>query len=279
MYKHLCSQRRYLWRMESHGLLRWTGKNRFRHNAPTGMQHPIRFLIEATTQPPPGILTVPSFQRRSPISRHLSLLMSALIGAYCTGCTDGNKLPASGNPQRTIEGGSIAQAGSDASNSDKPSIHTSSNQAAPKVARSNSEGTPEHLKAESGFILNDGISSEAAGDLLRSSRTVSDAIDRMTRDAASSPDAQDLTKHYRSALTRAIGPSGVLDGFSCGLSICIGIARSRGNSDNEAWEHRLASDPSSPTYSYAEASEGIDGGYERRFIFSTDPALNSISGN
>lgn len=265
--------------MESHGLLRWTGKNHVRHNAPAGMQYTIRLLIEATKPPPSGMLTVPSFQRTSPISKFLSLLMSALISAYCTGCTDGNTLPASGNPQRTIEGGKIPQAGSDASNSAKPPIHTSSNQPSPKVARSNSEGTPKHLKAESGFVLNDGISSEAAGDLLRSSRTISDAIDRMTRDAASSPDAQDLTKHYQSALTRAIGASGVLDGFSCGLSICIGIARSRGNSDHEAWEHRLASDPSSPTYSYAEASEEIDGRYETRFIFSTDPALNSISGN
>lgn len=212
-------------------------------------------------------------------TRHLSLLMSTILSLYCAGCTDGGALSADDTPQGIAESGNITRVEPAASDSAPPAVRTPSNHTASATTLGHPRSTLEHLQVESIFILNEGISSQAAEDLLHSSRTASDAIDRMTRDAASSPDAQDLTKHYRSALTRAIGPSGVLDGFSCGLSICIGIARSRGSSDHEGWEHRLASDPSSPTYSYAEASEGIDGGYETRFIFSTDPALNSISGN
>lgn len=135
------------------------------------------------------------------------------------------------------------------------------------------------LRSESALMFKDGISILAAEDLLQSSRNMSDAINRMTQDAASSPDAQDLTRHYRSSLERAIGQEGVLERFSCGLSICIGIARTRRSTDHEAWGHRFASDASSPTYSYAEASEHSWMGYENRFIFSTDPEMSSISGN
>jgi hypothetical protein len=137
----------------------------------------------------------------------------------------------------------------------------------------------EYLQSESALIFADGISSQAAGDLLRSGKNLSDAIDRMTQDASSSPEAQDLAKHYRSSITRAMGKDGVLERLSCGLSICMGIARARSNADHEAWGRRLASDTSSPTYSYAEASENLGAGYESRFIFSTDPAMNSISGH
>ncbi|MBH1852997.1 hypothetical protein N5D45_14630 [Stenotrophomonas sp. GD03819] len=128
-------------------------------------------------------------------------------------------------------------------------------------------------------MFKDGISILAAEDLLQSSRNMSDAINRITQDAASSPEAQDLTRHYRSSLERAMGQEGVLERFSCGLSICIGIARTRSSADHEAWGRRFASDASSPTYSYAEASEHYWMGYENRFIFSTDPEMSSISGN
>jgi len=76
-----------------------------------------------------------------------------------------------------------------------------------------------------------------------------------------------------------MGEDAQLERLSCGLSICIGIARAKSNADHEAWGRRLASDQSSPTYSYAEASENLGSGYENRFIFSTDPVMNSISGN
>lgn len=219
------------------------------------------------------------FHESSRIKRHSIILMSALLSLNCTGCTGGDTSSANGNSQRATELSNIAQLGSDKRNQANPPSRTSSNQEVSAAAGSRPEGTPRHLQAEAELILNDGISSQAASDILRSRLSISDAIDRMTQNAAADPDAQDLTRHYRSALIRALGENGALDDFSCGLSICIGIARSRGIADHETWERSLASDPSSPTYSYAESSEEVEGRYESRFIFSTDPALNSISGN
>lgn len=137
----------------------------------------------------------------------------------------------------------------------------------------------DYLPSESSFVLNEGISIRKLEHLLHSSRAMSDAIDRMSQEAASSPEALALTAHYRFSLLRAMGQTATLDRLSCGLSICIGIARAESLTDHEAWGRRITSDPSSPTFSYGEAFEDIAGGYENRFIFSTDPALNAISGN
>ncbi|MDA3306655.1 MULTISPECIES: hypothetical protein [Stenotrophomonas] len=104
-------------------------------------------------------------------------------------------------------------------------------------------------------------------------------IKHLSEEAASSPEVQDLTRHYRSALERAMAQEGVLEGFSCGLSICIGLVRSGSLAGHETWSRRFALDAAAPTYSYADASEDSRMGYENRFIFSTDPALRAISGN
>lgn len=135
------------------------------------------------------------------------------------------------------------------------------------------------LRSESALVFKEGISILAAENLLTSSSNMSDAIKRLSEEAASSPEVQDLTRHYRSALERAMAQEGVLEGFSCGLSICIGLVRSGSLAGHETWSRRFASDAAAPTYSYADASEDSRMGYENRFIFSTDPALRAISGN
>jgi len=212
-------------------------------------------------------------------TRHFGLIAAMLLGLYCSGCVDGKSQTADRNQQRSTEEGGINYFHPDLPEPAGRSGRTSSNEAVSASASNRRERTFEYLQVESGFMANGGISNQAAETLLRSSRSSSDAIDRMTIDAASSPDAQDLTRHYRSSLERAMGQDGVLDRLACGLSICIGIARAQSSADHEAWGHRLASDRSSPTYSYAEVSEKLGAGYENRFMFSTDPELNSISGN
>jgi len=212
-------------------------------------------------------------------TRCFSPIVATLLGLCCSGCIDGKSPKADGNQQGTTEEGSIGQRHPDTTESANPRGRTISNQRISVSARNRTERTSEYLQVESGFMQNRGISSQTAEDLLRSSRSTYEAIDRMTIDAASSPDAQDLARHYRSSLMRAMDQNAVLERLACGLSICIGIARARSNADHQAWGQRLASDRSSPTYSYAEASEGIGAGYENRFMFSTDPELNSINGN
>lgn len=203
--------------------------------------------------------------------RYLHRITAMLFCLCCAGCiADSTPDPDGGLKKAATE----AQAPPAISNADilpNPGISTApTHRAASSLAL---------LRSESSLMFKNGISILAAEDLLQSSGNMSDAVNRMTQDAASSPEAQDLTRHYRSSLERAMGQEGVLERFSCGLSICIGIARTRSSADHEAWGHRFASDASAPTYSYAEASERSWMGYENRFIFSTDPEMSSISGN
>lgn len=205
------------------------------------------------------------------------LITATLLCMCCGGCTDDRASGASTIFDKTEADAQINQARSSDLSTQPLATRSKTDNSAATIHRAVS--SLEHLQSESALIFDGGISSQIAGDLLRSGRSTSDAIDRMTQDAASSTEAQDLAKHYRSSITRAMSEDAVLERLSCGLSICIGIARARSNADHEAWGRRLASDTSSPTYSYAEASENLGAGYENRFILSTDPAMNSISGN
>lgn len=209
---------------------------------------------------------------------HISHLIAAtLLCMCCAGCTDDRASDANTTLNTSAADAQINQAiSSDLST--KPLVVRSRTDNSTATSRRVASSL-EHLQSESALIFEGGISSQVAADLLRSGRSTSDVIDRMTQDAATSTEAQDLAKHYRSSITRAMGEDAQLERLSCGLSICIGIARAKSNADHEAWGRRLASDQSSPTYSYAEASENLGSGYENRFIFSTDPVMNSISGN
>lgn len=208
----------------------------------------------------------------------LSCLITAiLLCMCCTGCTEHRASNTNTNLDRTEADAKIDQARSSNLNTQPLATRPETDNSATTLHRAAS--SIEHLQSESALIFEGGISSQVSEELLRSGRSTSDAIDRLTADAASSTEAQDLAKHYRSSITRAMGDDALLERLSCGLSICIGIAQARSNADHEAWGQRLASDTSSPTYSYAETSENLGAGYENRFIFSTDPAMNSISGN
>jgi len=205
------------------------------------------------------------------------LIAATLLCMCCAGCTDERVSDANAIFDKTEADAQINQSRSSHHSTQPLARGSKADNSAATFHRSAS--SLEHLQSESALIFQGGISSQAAEDILRSGRSTSDAIDRMTEDAASSTEALDLAKHYRSSITRAMGEEALLERLSCGLSICIGIARAKSNADHEAWGRRFASDTSSPTYSYAEASENHGAGHENRFIFSTDPAMNSISGN
>ncbi len=205
------------------------------------------------------------------------LINAVLLCICCAGCTEYRASDANTILDRTEEEPQISLARSDNLSTQPPATRSETDNSAAALPRAAS--SIEHLQSESALIFEGGISSQVSEEVLRSGRSTSDAIDRLTVDAASNTDAQDLAKHYRSSITRAMGEDALLERLSCGLSICIGIAQARSNADHEAWGQRLASDTSSPTYSYAETSENINARYENRFIFSTDPAVNSISGN
>ncbi len=157
---------------------------------------------------------------------HISHLIAAtLLCMCCAGCTDDRASDANTTLNTSAADAQINQViSSDLST--KPLVVRSRTDNSTATSRRVASSL-EHLQSESALIFEGGISSQVAADLLRSGRSTSDVIDRMTQDAATSTEAQDLAKHYRSSITRAMGEDAQLERLSCGLSICIGIARAK----------------------------------------------------
>lgn len=210
--------------------------------------------------------------------RLLTAGLTAVALLCCASCSSEKE----GHPESIRPHSAVRQAsghtGNESRDADEKSLVSAANHKASST-NTGAAGPFGYLHAESKFVFNGGLSSREAGVLLRSHRSLSDAIDRLSQESASSPEAQDLTGHYRSSLVRAMGNRATLERLSCGLSLCIGVAHARSESDHAAWNDRFGADPAALTYSYMEAVEAVGGGYESRFIFSTDPALNSISGD
>lgn len=147
--------------------------------------------------------------------------------------------------------------------------------AGPRGSTSN-DPSSSYLSTEFDLVDEGKLSAQKATEVLASSRSLSRAVEAMERDAAKSLEARDLTKHYREGLARAIDGAGVVDNFSCGLSLCVGSVRVGSLADQEAWTTRFEQDPSARSYSYVVTSERIGDSYEQRFMFSTDPGMNGI---
>lgn len=133
-----------------------------------------------------------------------------------------------------------------------------------------------YLSTESDMVDEGRISAQKATQVLASSKSLSRTVEAMERDAAKSLEARDLTKLYRESLARAVESAGVVDNFSCGLSLCVGSVRVRSLADQDAWPARFEQDSSARSYSFVVTSEQIGDSYEQRFMFSTDPGMNGI---
>lgn len=132
------------------------------------------------------------------------------------------------------------------------------------------------LSTEESFVDQDGISTSMAFQMLSSSENLAKAIERMTADASGSMEAQDLSRHYRSAIARAVGDNGDIESFACGLSLCAGSVRTRTSDEGDAWRYRFLDDSSARTYGNVSDVEDLGGVYETRFMFSTDPAVPAL---
>lgn len=135
------------------------------------------------------------------------------------------------------------------------------------------------LQGERLLMADGGVSAQKSEAVLGSDKAFAQAIGQFERDASSRPEVQDLTGLYKDAATRLIGRDGTLVSFACGYSLCVGEIRSRTEEDFSAWSEAFGMDKASPVYSLTTApmTWGRDqhGG---RFVFSVDPAANSITG-
>lgn len=133
-----------------------------------------------------------------------------------------------------------------------------------------------YLPTESALVEKDGISANLSDEIVESQDAFSEALLKMARDEMKSMEAQDLARHYRGAIERAVGKNGAVENLSCGLSVCVGSVRAVSIAAHDAWLSRLQEDPGADTFGFIEAIERTGDQFQSRFVFSTDPALKAI---
>jgi hypothetical protein len=90
-------------------------------------------------------------------------------------------------------------------------------------------------------------------------------------------EAQDLAKHYRNAIERAVGAQGVVEDLTCGLSLCMGSVAARSRADHDAWAERLYENPEAVRHVTLHVFEVNGDRLQNRFLFSTDAAIKAIA--
>jgi hypothetical protein len=155
--------------------------------------------------------------------------------------------------------------------------------AAPAVPRTpaedRKEGNPEaspYLATESELIVHNSISIDMSNEMLEDNALFSSALERMRDEERTSAEAQQLARHHREVLERAVGELGVVEDLTCGLSLCIGSVTSLTQADHEAWSRRLVKDPAARRYGAVHSYEPVGDQLQHRFVFSTDPAVAAL---
>lgn len=209
-----------------------------------------------------------------PVQRYLILAAAVM----CTSCSEDEL---GGGPKRPDVPAASAPSTASAGQADGLG-HKISDATKLRVSDTRPSGSLSHdpssayLSTESDMVDEGKISAQKATEVLASSKSLSRTVEAMERDAAKSLEARDLTKLYRESLARAVDGAGVVDNFSCGLSLCVGSVRVRSLADQDAWSARFEQDPSARSYSFVVTSERMGDSYEQRFMFSTDPGMNGI---
>jgi hypothetical protein len=144
------------------------------------------------------------------------------------------------------------------------------------VAATRDPKASPYLVTESALIANGGISSEQSDPLLESRALFAEALQRMGEDEKKSMEAQDLAKHYRSALDQAMGAHGVVEDLTCGLSLCMGSVSARSRADHDAWAERLYENAGAARHVIVDVFEADGDRLQNRFLFSADAAIKAI---
>lgn len=130
------------------------------------------------------------------------------------------------------------------------------------------------------MIREGALSVEQSDAVLGSDKAFGKTVREFEKDAGSRPEAQDLTAHYKQAITRSLDKDKSLGEFACGYSLCIGSVRTASAEAYEAWSEQFGMDAAAPTYSFSGLSKKLgEHSYEGRFVFSTDPTARSMITN
>lgn len=150
--------------------------------------------------------------------------------------------------------------------------------AAAKSNLETSQSDSMYLPVERKFIRNNELRIEAAGEALQSQKFESIARS-FEIDTAKDSNALSLTDLYKQSIRKQLGSTGQLVSFSCGLSLCIGALRTNATENYDSWTQKFFADNGTPSYSFADSIVKLaENHYEGRFMFSTDPAANAMTG-
>jgi hypothetical protein len=132
------------------------------------------------------------------------------------------------------------------------------------------------LATESTLIEHDAISGDRSIEMLEDGVLFAKALENMRRDEKTSLEAQQLAKHHRNVLVRAVREEGVVEDLTCGLSLCMGSVTSPSQSSHDVWNRRLVNDPAARRYGAVHRVEPLGDHFQHRFVFSADPAVAAI---
>lgn len=133
-----------------------------------------------------------------------------------------------------------------------------------------------YLTTEREFLTGNSLSSVSTERIL-SAKSFNSITTEFERESASNRDAQDLTQLYRREIQLQLGNSARLASLICGNSLCLGTILTHG--DNMAyskWSDVFFESPRTPNYVFSELTLKRGQGFENRFVFSTDPSVNSV---
>lgn len=106
-------------------------------------------------------------------------------------------------------------------------------------------------------------------------------LDQFSNQTARDDAAYELSVLYKKMIEDQLMENKIqvqIDKLVCGVSLCIGSLRGGDDSEYSRWSDIFFSDQKTPNYGFVNTTSNIGPGtFEHRFVFSTDPAANSIS--
>lgn len=138
------------------------------------------------------------------------------------------------------------------------------------------------LPAESQLVANGQLNQNAVQVAMRSPQ-FDDFVRKMRDEMASDARSRDVGELYIDAIRNNLlqTPELRMNEFACGITICAGSIEASSESPSwSQWTKNFDDDASAPTYVFAELPfDRGDGIIEHRFVFSTDPESNALTGS
>ena len=136
----------------------------------------------------------------------------------------------------------------------------------------------KYLPVEQRFLSHNALSIEDVSPALKSDN-FDQLVNALQCEASRDPDAQEITQLYRSEAEKLAVADVRLVNMACGLSVCMGSIRAPSEDALSRWSEKFANSKRAPSFSEISYTTQIaPHEFESRFMFSTDPGANALSG-